>query len=243
MAKRLVYLVTPLLFAACAPDLPREIYIEDGFKAQEESDIVAMIDEMNKTGQELLGRDLIAYQGRHQDADGWDLDDADDGYNVIYKQVRPDANYDYIQSMSDADGEGGFVAGLGMNHDILVYAFTMFYLRFAANGAAQWCASPFLHQQAEKDNTGGPDDYHLEDWAVISDDCGRDGYSLDSPELRNVALHEMGHFIGLAHISDPDALMNPVANGAVSFTDADKRALCCVYECVTDQYECVLPRQ
>ncbi len=244
MAKRLVYVVAPLLFGACAPDLPRELYADDRFNAQEEADVVAMIDELNKTGQELLGRDLISYRGRHVDGNGWDLDDAADPYNVIYKVLREDGNYDFITSQDPPDN-GGYVAGLGLYHDILIYDFTLFHARQDGQNW-QWCVSPFLHakyEEAEREAEaeGETNVSHVDDWAVTADDCTAAGYPLHSPGFRSVVLHEMGHFIGLAHLNDKEALMYPISNGKTSLTDLDKKALCCVYECVTDKYECEMP--
>jgi len=112
MAERIVLLVTTLLAVACAPEFPRDLSIDDRFDAAEEQHIVLMIDELNRVGRELVGHDLVVYKGRYRDDDQWDLDNADDGHNVIYKQVSRDANYDYVNSTANEPAEGGYVAGL-----------------------------------------------------------------------------------------------------------------------------------
>jgi len=243
MAERLLLLVITFQAFACAPDFPRDLYIDDRFDAAEEADIVAMVGEMNKMGQELLGRDLVAYRGRHQDADGWNLDNADDGTNMIYKVMREDANYDYIASKGGLPGyDDAYVAGLGLNHDILIYAFTMGFSRF--NGRSyEWCIAPFMYErfkraEAEAIARGETVDYSVDDWATVSDDCPALGYTLSGQGLQAVALHEMGHFVGMSHINDREAVMYPVESGATAFADNDKRSFCCRFECITDAFEC-----
>jgi len=198
-----------------------------------------MIAEINRLGQELVGYDLIVYRGHHHDADQWGLDDADDGRNVIYKQTRHDKNYDRLDATINKLGGDGYVSGLGLNHDVIIFVFTMLYeWPNDQPPGMEYCVSPFLHEWNEKNNIGDENDVVVEDWALTSDDCERDGYKILGGLLESIALHELGHFVGLDHINDPNAVMYPVANGRIAFTDNDKRAFCCQHECITDAFEC-----
>ena len=182
---------------------------------------------------------MIAYKGRYQDADGWNFSDAEDGYNVMYKQVNEDFDYDQLESVSGQDFSTLFYAGYTMAHDILIFSFAIPHDRPDGAGP-NFCISPFLVQHSRIYSDGGSDG------TVTSDDCGAAGYSLSSNMFRHVVLHEIGHFIGLNHLKDPHAVMYGITDentshyDTVSYDDTDKQAFCCVYQCVTDKYRCNL---
>ena len=54
--------------------------------------------------------------------------------------------------------------------------------------------------------------------------------------IRMVLMHELGHLVGLAHVSDPNAVMSPVASGFLGFGPGDQQGLAAVGNgrCFTD---------
>jgi hypothetical protein len=250
MAKYVLLLVVAFQATACLPSIPRDLYIDDKFDEFEEAAIVEMIGELNHQGQELLGKDLVRYRGRHVDNDGWNLNNADDDFNVIYKATEPDDNYRYLE---EQEGTEGIILGLGLQGDIILYAFNMLY----SSPDGSWCIPAIITEVPADEDSGSTDNappalriLPTDRWRIIeppadstveaitSDDCDNEVYTLYPPLLKTVILHEMGHFVGLGHIKDPNALMYPYSNGMTTFSDNDKRALCCIYECVTDAYAC-----
>ncbi len=108
------------LAAGCAQELPKPVMIDDAFSAEEEALIVEMIGEWNRVGREYLGLDeIISYRGRLADADGFDVDDLEDEYSVIYRGVD-DERYRYLE---DVDNDGLTLLGYGTTADVLLYAF------------------------------------------------------------------------------------------------------------------------
>jgi hypothetical protein len=56
----------------------------------------------------------------------------------------------------------------------------------------------------------------------------------DRDRFRFIALHELGHFLGLTHNPDPGAVMYPGSGTPSSgYTLADREAFCLVYDCAT----------
>jgi hypothetical protein len=53
--------------------------------------------------------------------------------------------------------------------------------------------------------------------------------------FRITAMHELGHFLGMVHSTDPATLMFPGDRDAsvMGFTAADQRAFCLTYDCAT----------
>jgi hypothetical protein len=54
--------------------------------------------------------------------------------------------------------------------------------------------------------------------------------------VRMVLMHELGHLVGLAHVSDPNSVMSPVASGFLGFGPGDQQGLAAVGNgrCFTD---------
>jgi hypothetical protein len=52
---------------------------------------------------------------------------------------------------------------------------------------------------------------------------------LEGIEFESTLLHELGHFVGLDHVEDPDAVMYQYWNDTIRFTDADTEELMRTY--------------
>ncbi|KPJ85735.1 hypothetical protein AMJ57_01965 [Parcubacteria bacterium SG8_24] len=242
MAARVLYLViltAPLL--ACGPiDFPRDIYVDDNYTADEEAGIIRMIGEVNSLGQEVLGKDLLIYRGRYRDTDGFAVDDLDDGVSVIYRIESPDdEHYRYLADISARDyGGRGVLVGYGPRNDILIFVFNLPPQElFEARDIPA-----IITEIPPEDDTGEPAGQVLvlgrdEEYGPINPEAK----PLYVPILSSVVLHEIGHFIGIAHVQDPAAVMYPIGNMTLSFTDTDKRAFCCNQDCIIDDYPCVMP--
>ncbi len=242
MAQRWLLLVTAGLACACGDMFPKEMRVEATYDDAETAAIVEMIGEVNKMGQELLGEDLIAYKGRDGDANGFDLNDLGDGVDVIYEINVRDRNYDYLQEQAVGAGGEGSVVGYGPRSDILVFAF----LLPMTTPDGGFCFSPDDIREYAEDlgiDPGSVPDVQGDEIVAVTPDirvCRPGRHTLYLPLLQNIVVHELGHYVGLGHIDDPEALMYPKANGLTSFTDKDKSFFCCNYRCITDKYVCPL---
>ncbi len=235
MDRRRLFLVTLLALAGCGPDFPLRLRVDSAFSDAEAATVTEQIGKVNALGQELLGHDLIAYEGRFADGDAFQLDDFGDGVSVIYRMSSPEKCYDYLQNEYGAP-EGGYVLGYGPKSDILIFVFNM--VQNAPDGS--WCGTSYMSDALEKWHAEHPDDCRPEDgcnWTPFPV-CASPDYPIYEPELAGTVLHEMGHYIGLGHNKDKEALMYPFSNGLTDFTDKDKQAFCCLYRCVTDKYRC-----
>lgn len=229
MAGRGLLLVIVCLLAACAPEFPRVMRIDDSFDAYEEAAILKMFEEANKMGQELIGRDLFVYGGRYRDRDGFTLDDLGDDVSVIYELNQPDENYRYLEETGEEDATP---LGYGPQNDVLVFAFNMPQV----DPEGFICLSPVLAAEIEKWRAENPpEEGETRDPIQV---CADPSFPMYLPALQSVVLHELGHVIGLGHIDDKEALMYPYSNGLTKFTPTDKGAFCCLYDCRTDRYEC-----
>lgn len=76
---------------------------------------------------------------------------------------------------------------------------------------------------------GGPSALIINHYAINS---GQAGLNLDYPNLsikKSVALHELGHALGLAHSSDTNSIMYPVDQGSTSLSQGDVEGLKNIY--------------
>lgn len=60
-----------------------------------------------------------------------------------------------------------------------------------------------------------------------------DASAAERDAYRQLALHELGHFLGMTHNPDPASIMNagPWHAPLATYTDADLRAFCIIYGC------------
>ena len=181
LVARLVTLAAALALAAgCAPELPKEIYADDAFTADEEAMLVEMIDEWNRVGREYLGREeILIYRGRFSDANGFDPDDLGDDHSVIYRGTE-DQYYEYLDGSGD---DGLTLLGYGTTADVLLFTFQL----------------------------------------------------ADEQAFRHVALHELGHFLGLGHVPDDTTAVMYYLTGAdppIRLNRTDLQDFCLVYSCI-----------
>ncbi len=137
-ARLVTVLTTACLFlglSACqmlAEDLPKPVWIDDTFSDEQEQAVQKAIEEWNSVGREYLGYDIIIYQGRYVDSDGFSpQEDFEDGYNVIYNVKKADKWYDYLVQIYLVDkkyghyDDSGVITGFGTVGDILIFDFSI----------------------------------------------------------------------------------------------------------------------
>lgn len=211
MGKSLLYMVALFALGCMESEFPREVYIEDSCTVEDEISIAQAIDELNDLGQELLGEDLIAFVGRTHDPDGLGVEDVDDGLSTIYCLRQPDESYQLHSELDTPAGKRYGLMGLGLQNDVALYLFNM-----------DQC-------EAGDDGCSLPDDWPEGQPAPYG--------SVDPVELRSIATHELGHFIGLTHVPDDRAVMHEFYDGQYHFRTSDKVAFCCEYSCLADEYD------
>lgn len=77
---------------------------------------------------------------------------------------------------------------------------------------------------------GGPSALQLNDYAINS---GRAGLNMTYPNMsikNSVAMHELGHALGLAHSSYTNSVMYPVDQGVSKLSEADLNGLKNIYD-------------
>jgi len=168
-----------LAFAACAPELPRDLEIETKFDATETALLQDAIGVANRElGVALLGQPVLTYKGRYTDPDGFTFDDFTDEHHVIYLLDLDSPEYAWIESTT-----GSAYAGYATLGDVLMRPLA----RLGGNERV-------FHQ---------------------------------------IALHELGHFLGMTHNPDPDTIMygGYLSPLVTTYTDKDKAAFCQIYAC------------
>lgn len=176
-----VLAVVSAVAAGCAPDLPRELCVDDRFTDEEAALVHDAIRLANAQLGERLGRAVIVDGGTRHDPDGFRFDDLGDDLGTVYVIAPDSAEYRWLADANQRDYEG--YATLA---DVLV-AF-----RLPADAA-----------------------------------------DADRQHLHQIVLHELGHFLGLPHATDRDAIMysGPDRRVLDSYTATDRGLFCAVYGC------------
>ena len=77
---------------------------------------------------------------------------------------------------------------------------------------------------------GGPSALQLNNYAI---NTSRAGLNMTYPTLsvkKSVAMHELGHALGLAHSSYTNSVMYPVDQGVYQLSEADLNGLRSIYD-------------
>jgi len=199
-----------VLAAGCARDLPLDIFLEDAWTGLELDAVEEAIAEWNAVAETRLSEPGPVFNQAGRTADTFNLDDFQDAMHVIYRIGEPTPEYMELES------KVGEMDGYGTYSDVLLVAFKM---------PRPWTCSEESFREMR------PDDDYAEylagvDPAEFHENCVAD--------LRAVALHELGHFIGLAHFTHRPSIMSDSEfpdTVITHLTDADIEAFCLVYDC------------
>jgi len=209
-------LILPLaaVLSACGRDLPLEIVIEDAWTGMELESIEQAIAEWNSAAGSRLSRPgpVLVVTGRT--ADTFHLHDLEDDQHVIYRISETTPDFLELESVT---GEG---RGYGTYGDVLISA--------NHGPLLPWYCAEDTYYQERPD--GDYEAYLLE--------YGADRLHADCVAfLRPLVLHELGHFIGLAHFENRPGIMNSgeyvtgIAVLETHLTEADLDEFCLVYDC------------
>jgi len=200
-----------LAFAAgCARDLPIDIALEDSWTGLELEAVEQAIDEWNTVAGALLDPPGPVLENIGRTEDRFDIDDLQDAMHVIYRIDEATPEYMELES------EVGEMNGYGTYSDVLIITFRL---------PLPWtCTEEAFHRML-------PDDDYEEYLASVDPAEWKENCVA---HLRAVALHELGHFIGLAHFTNKPSVMSdsefPDAT-ITHLTEADLEAFCITYDC------------
>lgn len=118
-AKLVILVLLLSVFGCYQTDLPKTIWIEESWNDEEVIQIHRAIDEWNRFSREYCGQDIIIYDGRFADENGFNYEtDPADQHNTIYKIDAPDENHKFLEKIA-----GHEVGGYATKTDILIFTF------------------------------------------------------------------------------------------------------------------------
>jgi hypothetical protein len=193
--------------------LPIQLLVDSRFSALEQAAISAAADEWNRQAgyRYSHGDRVFVIAGVTVVIGNFTLTDYEDGLHIVYRISAPTEEEQYLQEIN---GGQDSTLGNGTLADILLIMYN--FDRFIFELEADLCA------EAEASGANN------RDWAEYLN-CLRYNF------VRNLALHEMGHVLGLLHQSDRYGVMNEdglsVWSGPEYLTAADLDAFCLIYDC------------
>jgi len=209
-ACRLLLPLAAALPTGCGRDLPLDLVIQDTWTGLELDAVEQAVAEWNAVGESRLREPGPMLRTIGRTADAFDIDDLGDEMHVIYRISEPTPDFKELES------ETGEMYGYGTYGDVLIVT----YLR-ALPG---FCAEESFHELYPND------DYqeYIEEMTpeVFREECVK--------HLRALVLHELGHFLGVAHFTHRPAVMSDSEfpdPTIVHLTEADIEAFCIAYDC------------
>lgn len=199
--------------SACAEwqVLPVQLYVDTNFSNLEQEAIADAVAEWNRQA---------GYRYEHGDTvleivglvtDDFTEADYEDDFHIIYRLSEPSAEEQYLQEVN-----GGACSTLGnatlSDALLIMYNFDQFMIELEV-------------EQRERATQLGYDDQNLQ--------ASLDRFRFNF--VRNLALHELGHLLGLLHHNDRVGVMNDDGLSFLSspeyLSDADLDAFCLIYDC------------
>ncbi len=196
--------------SGCARDLPLDLYLEDAWTGLELDAVEEAIAEWNDVGESRLAEPGPIFHEAGRTTDTFNVGDLEDSMHAVYRIGEPTPEYMELES------EVGEMNGYGTYSDVLIISFRL---------PLPWtCAEDTFQAMTPNDDYAA---YLASvDPAEFHENCVR--------HLRAVALHELGHFIGLAHFTHRPSVMSDSEfpdPTITHLTEADIEAFCIVYDC------------
>jgi len=201
------------VFSACAEwqDLPVQIYVDTRFSDLEQEGIADAVAEWNRQAGCRYAYGDVVLEIAGTVTDDFTERDYEDGVHVIYRISNPIEAEQYLQNVY-----GGADSTLGnatlADVILIMYNFDRFMIELEA-------------EQCERSAQLGYDNQNLQ--------ASLDRFRFHF--VRNLALHELGHLLGLLHHNDRPGVMNDdglsFLSGSEFLTDADLDAFCLIYDC------------
>jgi hypothetical protein len=217
-------LAASALFGGCAQDLPRLIRLDTAFSDGEIAAVRNAIAEWNAVCRKRLSESRPCLVEGDRVSGDFSPENFSDGHHVVYRLERPD----------EGGGPGSpldySTSGYGTLEDVLLRTFKYLEGRVCGLDADDWPwtsrrplpgdLSHGLGQMPPLGTAGGDlcrpvDQADYLDW------------------LRHLALHELGHFLGMMHFEHRPGVMNKEDGSGhhEHLTEADIEQFCLVYEC------------